>query len=103
MTTLLKLTALLSLLFSLGCGVVPYRIDVDQGNVVSETAVKKLTKGMSKQQVIGVLGRPLLKDPFHANRWDYVRHTIDGRTQARTKQTLTLTFVDNKLTTIVSK
>ena len=53
-------------------GVTPYRIDIQQGNFVSQEMVAQLKPGMSKDQVRLVLGTPLLTDIFHADRWDYV-------------------------------
>jgi outer membrane protein assembly factor BamE len=50
----------------------PYRIEIQQGNYVSQDMVNKLKRGMSREQVRFVLGTPLLTDMFHANRWDYV-------------------------------
>lgn len=52
--------------------VTPYRIDVRQGNYVSQEMVSQLKPGMSKDQVRFALGTPLLKDMFHEDRWDYV-------------------------------
>ena len=50
----------------------PYRIDVPQGNAVTQEMVAGLKPGMSRDQVKFVLGTPLLTDMFHADRWDYV-------------------------------
>jgi outer membrane protein assembly factor BamE len=50
----------------------PYRIEIQQGNFVSQEMVSKLKPGMSKDQVRFVLGTPLITDSFHADRWDYV-------------------------------
>ena len=50
----------------------PYRIDVQQGNALEQEAVDKLKPGLSRSQVRFLLGTPLLVDPFHGNRWDYV-------------------------------
>jgi outer membrane protein assembly factor BamE len=49
----------------------PYRIDVQQGNFVSQEMVSQLKEGMTPDQVRFVLGTPLLQDIFHADRWDY--------------------------------
>ncbi|MEY4593295.1 MAG: hypothetical protein RIR18_2190 [Pseudomonadota bacterium] len=49
-----------------------YRIDVQQGNVLSQEMVTQLRPGLSMDQVRYVLGSPVLTDVFHANRWDYV-------------------------------
>ncbi len=50
----------------------PYRIDVQQGNVITQRDLDKLRPGMTRVQVRFVLGTPLVTDPFHARRWDYV-------------------------------
>jgi outer membrane protein assembly factor BamE len=58
----------------------PYKIDVQQGNVVTQDMVAKLRPGMTKAQVRYILGTPLLTDIFHGNRWDYVyRYQKDGK------------------------
>jgi outer membrane protein assembly factor BamE len=56
----------------------PYRIDVQQGNLVSQEMVATLKPGMSRDQVKFVLGTPLLTDLFHADRWDYVYRLQHG-------------------------
>lgn len=53
-------------------GVTPYRIEIQQGNFVSQDMLSKLKRGMSREQVRFVLGTPLIADMFHADRWDYV-------------------------------
>lgn len=52
--------------------VTPYRIEVVQGNVVTSEQVAQVKPGLTRAQVRDVLGSPLLTDPFHADRWDYV-------------------------------
>ena len=52
--------------------VTPYRIDIVQGNAVTKEQVALVKPGMTRQQVQAVLGSPMLTDPFHANRWDYL-------------------------------
>lgn len=52
--------------------VTPYRVEVVQGNVVTQEMAKELRAGLSRDQVRGLLGSPLLTDIFHADRWDYV-------------------------------
>ena len=85
--TLLAATLLVS-----GCsyvpripGITPYRIEIQQGNYVSQEAVSQLKAGMTKDQVRTILGTPLLTDIFHANRWDYVyyREQSDGSREQR--------------------
>ena len=52
--------------------ITPYRIEIVQGNVVTQEMAAELKPGMSRAQVRDVLGSPLLTDIFHADRWDYV-------------------------------
>jgi outer membrane protein assembly factor BamE len=52
--------------------ITPYRIDIVQGNVVTQGAAAAVKPGMTRAQVRDMLGSPLLTDPFHADRWDYV-------------------------------
>jgi outer membrane protein assembly factor BamE len=50
----------------------PYRIDIVQGNVVTKEQLALVRPGMTRVQVRDLLGSPLLTDPFHGDRWDYV-------------------------------
>jgi len=50
----------------------PYRVDVQQGNFVSQEMLSQLKEGMTQEQVQFALGTPLLHDIFHADRWDYL-------------------------------
>lgn len=50
----------------------PYKMDIQQGNYVQPEALAKIKPGMTKSQVRFALGTPLVVDPFHADRWDYV-------------------------------
>jgi outer membrane protein assembly factor BamE len=77
-------------------GITPYKIDIQQGNFVSQEMVSQIKSGMSKEQVRLALGTPLLTDLFHADRWDYVywREAPDGKRESRK---LTVYFADGKL------
>jgi outer membrane protein assembly factor BamE len=50
----------------------PYRMDVQQGNVVTQEMIAKVRPGMTRSQVRFALGTPLVVDAFHNDRWDYV-------------------------------
>jgi len=50
----------------------PYKLDVQQGNVVNSKMLLQLRPGMTKSQVRFIMGTPLIQDSFHGNRWDYV-------------------------------
>jgi len=51
---------------------VAYRIPIQQGNVLDQERVNQLQPGMAKRQVRHLMGTPMLVDPFHQDRWDYV-------------------------------
>lgn len=54
----------------------PYKIDIQQGNLISHEMVIQLKKNMTKNQVHLILGTPLLVDLFHINRWNYQCYLI---------------------------
>src|SRR5260370_39124617 len=68
-----------------------YKIDVNQGNFISQDMVDKLKEGQTKQQVRLVLGTPLINSAFRDNRWAYLyEHRKNGRLQTRPHFTLHL-------------
>lgn len=73
--------------------IVPYRPDIQQGNVVIESNLAQLKPGMSQEQVRFILGSPLLIDPFHPDRWDYVFRYQRGTGEVETSR-ITLKFKD---------
>ncbi|MBT9594440.1 MAG: outer membrane protein assembly factor BamE [Vitreoscilla sp.] len=52
--------------------ITPYRVEVVQGNVVTREQIAAIKPGLPRTRVRDVLGSPLVADPFHAQRWDYV-------------------------------
>lgn len=76
-----------------------YKIDVQQGNTLEEKKVARLVPGMSQQQVQFLMGSPMLKDPFHPNRWDYVYSITPGGGEMQ-KHHLTLYFENRILVSI---
>ena len=55
-----------------GCaGFGVHRIDIQQGNLVTQEQLAKVKPGMSRLDVRTALGTPLLQDVFNGNRWDY--------------------------------
>ena len=57
----------------------PYRIDVEQGNVLTQEAVDQLQPGMDRRQVAFALGTPLITDDFRPERWDYYYSLRTGK------------------------
>ena len=62
-----------------GCQLIPenaqlrsYRVLVQQGNVIEESKVDSLKINMTKEQVIFLMGEPVINNIFDKERWDYV-------------------------------
>ena len=49
-----------------------HRVTVQQGNVITQEMVDQLSPGMTREQVAFVMGEPVIRNPFNADRWDYV-------------------------------
>jgi len=73
-----------------------YRIDIQQGNDVTQEMINKLKPDMTKNQVAYILGTPLLIDTFHPDRWDYIYSFHPGNGK-REQRRITLYFNDDKL------
>lgn len=80
------------------CGLV-YKADIQQGNVLDGDDIERVELGMSKRQVLLLLGSPSIADPFHQDRWDYVA-TYAPRGSNQTLKQLRLTFARDELTDI---
>ncbi len=95
---------LLALSLLAGCGnwsqpidrITPHRIDIQQGNAITQEMLDKLKPGMTPSQVRFILGTPLLVDPFRKDRWDYVyRLAREGKVVETRK--VTVIFENDKL------
>ena len=64
----------------------PYQPDVQQGNILNNADLKEIRYGMSKQEVLFILGTPMVIDPFNEERWDYFYSKIDQRKNETTKR-----------------
>ncbi|WP_374088528.1 outer membrane protein assembly factor BamE [Methylomicrobium lacus] len=73
-----------------------YTVDVQQGNIVDQAMVDQLRPGMSKRQVLYIMGSPMLKDPFHENRWEYLYSNQPGG-EDRQQKRITLRFEGDKI------
>jgi outer membrane protein assembly factor BamE len=49
----------------------PYKMPIQQGNLVTSKMMMQLKPGMTKTQVRFVMGTPLISDSFHKDQWDY--------------------------------
>lgn len=102
MHSLLKFVVVVQLGFLMaGCTI--HKLDIQQGNVITKDMVDRLTVGMTPRQVRFVMGSPLIQDPFHAGRWDYIYLSKPGdQSHATVWKRVTVLFQDEKLAQIVS-
>jgi outer membrane protein assembly factor BamE len=77
-----------------GCAnpLAPYRMEIQQGNYVTQEMVAQLKPGMTKEQVRFALGTPLINDVFHQDRWDYVFMRQRNRQSPLEQRLLTVFF-----------
>lgn len=75
------------------------QIDINQGNIIEEEKLAQLKVGMNKVEVKSLLGTPMLKNNFHANRWDYIYYSKPAK-QAVMQKSVSLFFENNKLINI---
>lgn len=90
-------------LFLTGCSLdrlpLVYRLDIHQGNVVTQDMMDQLRPGMTKRQVAFILGAPLLMDPFHDDRWDYV-YSNQPNGESLTQNSVSLVFQNDELVSL---
>ncbi len=72
-----------------------YRINIEQGNILTQEMIDQLEPGMTQRQVKFILGTPLVRDSLNQNRWDY-RYLL--RTGNETiKQSLVTIYFDEEI------
>ena len=100
----MRFTPWLLLALLAGCGslsnpidrIKPHKIDIPQGNVLTQAMLDKLKPGMTPSQVRFILGTPLIVDPFHHNRWDYV-YRLEKEGKVVENRRITVIFEDERL------
>ena len=98
--TLVFIIAVFASSFLAGCSTLQfpgvYKIDVEQGNVITQEMIDQLKPGMSIEQVEYIMGSPLIKDTFNPNRWDYL-YSISKEGNPPKQHRLSIFFKDEKL------
>jgi outer membrane protein assembly factor BamE len=74
-----------------------YRVDVQQGNLLDEEDIDAVQAGMTRSQVRFLLGTPMIEDPFHHDRWDYVYYLRRGNSRREEKRWLIVWFDGDKV------
>ncbi|MEM9384564.1 MAG: outer membrane protein assembly factor BamE [Pseudomonadota bacterium] len=89
--------AALALLLLQGCA---YRITIQQGNFLDEELINQVEMQMSRKQVQFLLGTPMIEDPFHAERWDYLYYVISGRRRRVEQGHFVVYFEDDRVSNV---
>ena len=73
-----------------------YRPMLSQGNMINENTVSQLKIGMSRQEVIQLMGSPLVETPLSSNHWNYV-YSLREKNKVIKQKRLILIFDKNYL------
>lgn len=99
-TLMRKLTVLVILSMLLTTSACVYKASISQGNLVKQENLDQIEVGMTRSQIRYLLGTPMVDDPFHADRWDYVYYLKIGRKDATFKRWVSVVFEDDEVTEI---
>jgi outer membrane protein assembly factor BamE len=91
------LFSLVTVLLTAGC---VYRATISQGNIIKQEDLDQIEISMTRNQVRFLLGTPMIDDPFHADRWDYVYYLKIGRDDATFKRWVSIFFVEDRVSEI---
>ena len=83
--------------FSLSACIKPFQPAIQQGNIINNSSLQEIESGMSKQEVLYILGSPMLTDPFNSDRWDYFYSKKDQNTNETTTRLVTAIFDGDQL------
>jgi outer membrane protein assembly factor BamE len=92
------LLSMLTLSFAAGC---VYQASLSQGNLIKQDDLGQVKVGMTRSQVRFLLGTPMIDDPFHEERWDYVYYLKVGRDKATFKRWVSIYFDGDTVREIV--
>ena len=81
--------------FLVGCSI--HRMDIQQGNALTQETLEKIKVGMEQRIVRRLAGTPLIVDPFRSNRWDYIYSFKHGITREVQYSYITLYFNNDEV------
>lgn len=73
-----------------------YKLDIPQGNVVTQEMIDQLRPGMTPSQARYIMGTPLITDTFNPDRWDYL-YSFEPGGEPRVQERVSLFFEEGKL------
>ena len=78
-----------------------YQANLSQGNVIKQDDLDQVEVGMTRNQVRFLLGTPMINDPFHEERWDYIYYLKLGRDDAIFKRWVSILFNADRVSEII--
>ena len=95
--SIILLALFIALAATAGC---VYRANISQGNLIKQEDLDQVEVGMTRSQIRFLLGTPMIDDPFHRDRWDYVYYLKIGRKDAALKRWVSVFFADDRVSEI---
>ncbi len=77
-----------------------FRANISQGNLIEQDDIDQIDVGMTRKQIRFLLGTPMIDDPFHKDRWDYIYYLKLGRRDAVAKRWVSVMFADDTVSEI---
>ncbi len=96
--SLISICVLFVLFAAGGC---VYQANLSQGNVIKQDDLDQVEVGMTRNQVRFLLGTPMIEDPFHEDRWEYVYFVKIGRDDAIFKRWISILFNGDRVSEII--
>ncbi|MDH3640072.1 MAG: outer membrane protein assembly factor BamE, partial [Gammaproteobacteria bacterium] len=78
-----------------------YQAALSQGNLLDQEDIDQVEVGMTRGQVRFLLGTPMIDDPFHENRWDYIYYLRVGRQKAVFKRWVSVYFEGENVSEVI--
>ncbi len=97
--SILRKVILIAALLTIASGCV-FRANISQGNLIEQDDLDQIEVGMTRNQIRFLLGTPMIDDPFHKNRWDYIYYLKVGRKDTVAKRWVSVLFSDDKVSEI---
>lgn len=77
-----------------------FRANISQGNLIEQDDIDQIDVGMTRKQIRFLLGTPMIDDPFHKDRWDYIYYLKIGRRDTVAKRWVSVMFADDKVSEV---
>jgi outer membrane protein assembly factor BamE len=77
-----------------------YKMDLRQGNYITPEMTANLKVGLTKEQVLNLMGSPMSSHFFEPGRWDYYYYFKPGNGDPIAEKRISLFFKDGRVSCI---